>query len=321
MKNLWSIIALTLITVGLAHPIKAQQTFDSKKKEKKTVNTTSLRALKINGRSKVNMGARGVTPTAMLKRNLSFPKILQKDPGKIFYSPETGLPTFITSTRGRSSARSGVITDINQATSAYLDELKPLLQLEKIQSEFAVRNVRTDRFNKTHVRMNQVYKGVPVYGAEVVVHLNELNEGEAFNGNYIKVIEDINPRPQVSIQSAIERATSHLNNKGFHRELSALEKKLVQFETPEATLCIYQDKKLIRTNVLAYHIVVCPSVLERWEYFVDATTGAVLHHFESTCTADGPRTATGDDLNGISRTIDTYQIGTTYYMLDASRPM
>ena len=54
MKNVWSIIALTLLTVGLTHPIRAQQTFDSKKKEKKVVNTTSLRALKINGASRVN---------------------------------------------------------------------------------------------------------------------------------------------------------------------------------------------------------------------------------------------------------------------------
>ena len=321
MKNVWSIISLTLLTVGLTHPIRAQQTFDSKKKEKKVVNTTSLRALKINGASSVTAGARGLPSTVMLKKNLSFPKVLQKDPGKVFYSSETGLPTFITSTRDRSSARSGVIRDITQATKTYLDELKPLLQLEKVPSEFAVRNVRTDKFNKTHVRMNQVYKGLPVYGAEVVVHLNELNEGEAFNGNYIKVTEDINPLPQVSKQSAIERATSQLNARGFHRELSALEKKLVQFEKPEATLCIYQDKKLVRTNVLAYHIVVCPSVVERWEYFVDATTGAILHHFESTCSADGPRTATGNDLNGISRTVDTYQKGTAYYMLDVSRPM
>jgi bacillolysin len=321
MKNFLLIISLTLLTVGLIHPINAQQTFDSKKKEKKAVNTTSLRSLKINGASRGNAGSRGVTTSAMLKKNLSFPKAFQKDPGKVFYSPETGLPSFITSTRDRSSARSGVIRDINEATKTYLDELKPLLQLEKVRSEFAVRNVRTDRFNKTHVRMSQLYKGVPVYGAEVVVHLNELNEGEAFNGNYLKVAEDIDPHPQVSKQSAIETVSSHLKGKGFHRELSLLEKKLVQFEKPEATLCIYQDKKLVRTNVLAYHVVVCPALFERWEYFVDATTGGILHHFESTCTADGPRTATGDDLNGISRTVNTYQKGTTYYMLDISRPM
>ena len=35
----------------------------------------------------------------------------------------------------------------------------------------------------------------------------------------------------------------------------------------------------------------------------------VLHHFESTCSVDGPRTATGPDLNGISRTVNTYQVG------------
>jgi bacillolysin len=36
---------------------------------------------------------------------------------------------------------------------------------------------------------------------------------------------------------------------------------------------------------------------------------------------DGKFTATAVDLLGINRTINTYQVGTTYYMLDASRPM
>ena len=321
MKNFWPVIALTFLTVGLVYPIQAQQTFDSKKKEKTAANTSSLGAVKINGASRGNAAARGVIPGQKLKKNLSFPKTLQKDPGKVFYSPETGLPAFITSTRDRSAARPRIARDVHEAARIYLEELKPLLQLEKLKTDFTIRNIRTDRFNKTHVRLNQVYKGVPVYGAEVVVHLNELNEGEAFNGNYLLLAEDINPIPQVSKQSAVERVSSHLNGRGFHRELSAMEKKLVQFEKPEATLCIYQDKKLVKSNVLAYHVVICPAIFERWEYFVDATTGAILHHFESTCTVDGPRTATGDDLNGISRTVNTYQKGTGYYMLDISREM
>jgi bacillolysin len=321
MKNFSSIVMLSLLTVGVVHSIEAQQTFDSKKKTKTSVNTTSLGALKINRSSRGNVAARRGIQNTMLKKNLLFPTVPQKDPGKIFYSRETGLPSFITSTRDRSAARSGIVRGVKEATSTYLDELKPVLQLEKNKSEFVVRNIRTDRFNKTHVRLNQQYKGLPVYGAEVVVHLNEFNEGEAFNGNYIKLADDINPVPTVSKQSAVDRVSTHLKTRSFHRELSPMEKRLVQYEHPEATLCIYQDKGLVKTNVLAYHIVYCPALAERWEYFVDATTGTILHHFESTCSVDGPKTATGNDLNGISRTVNTYQKGTTYYMLDISRPM
>jgi len=248
----------------MVQSIKAQQTFDSKKKGKASVNTSSLGALRINGASRRNTGARGGIQSTMLKKNLSFPKAPQKDPGKVFYSPETGLPSFITSTRDRSSARSGVIRDISVATTTYLDELKPILQLEKIKTEFVVRKIKTDRYNKTHVRLNQQYKGLPVYGAEVVVHLNEFNEGEAFNGNYIKLTDDIDPVPMVSKQSAVDRVNTHLKVGSFHHDLSSLEKKLVQYEKPEATLCIYQDKGLVKTNVLAYHIVSCPALTERW---------------------------------------------------------
>jgi bacillolysin len=318
MKNFWSIVILTLFSVGVVHSIEAQQTFNSKKKGKTSVNTTSLGAMKINRSSRGNVASRQST---ILKKNLSFPSVPQKDPGKIIYSKETGLPSFITSTRAHPAGRSGMVRDVKEATSTYLDELKPVLQLEKSKSEFVIRNVRTDRNNKTHVRLNQQYKGLPVYGAEVVVHLNEFNEGEAFNGNYVKLADDIDPVPMVSKQSAVDRVSSHLKPRSSNRELSPMEKNLVQFAEPEAILCIYQDKGLVKTNVLAYHIVYCPKLTERWEYFVDATTGSILHHFESTCSVDGPKTATGNDLNGISRTVNTYQKGTTYYMLDISRTM
>src|SRR6185295_13570317 len=101
MKNFWSIFILALLTVGMTHSIKAQQTFDSKKKAKTSVNTTSLGALKINGSSRGNGVARGIASTK-LKKKLSFPAVTSKDPGKVFYSPETGLPSFITSTRDHS---------------------------------------------------------------------------------------------------------------------------------------------------------------------------------------------------------------------------
>lgn len=321
MKIFPSIIILTLITIGAIHSVEGQQTFDSKKKQKTSVNASSLGATRIHRQARSNPGARGMIPNTVMKKNLSFPKAFQKHPGKVFYSPETGLPSFINTTRDRSSARSGIVRNVKEATKNYLDELKPLLQLDKINSEFEVRKVKTDSYNKTHVRLNQLYKGIPVYGAEVIVHLNESNEGETFNGNYIKLTEDIDPTPAVSKQSAIDRVAGDLNSRSKHHALSVMEKKLIQFEKPEATLCIYQDKGLVKTNVLAYHIVHCPSISERWEYFVDATTGAILHRFESVCSVDGPKTATGNDLNGVSRTINTYQKGATYYMLDISRQM
>jgi Zn-dependent metalloprotease len=175
--------------------------------------------------------------------------------------------------------------------------------------------------NKTRIRLAQHHNGIPVYGAEVIVHLNEFGQGESFNGTYYRISEEVNTLPGISEKTAVEKVSSHLGRTTTLRPLNNLERKLVQHEQPMAMLCIYRDKGLVKTDVLAYHVIYCPSLQERWEYFVDATTGSVLHHFESTCSVDGPRTATGPDLNGISRTINTYQVGATYYMVDTTRPM
>ncbi len=48
---------------------------------------------------------------------------------------------------------------------------------------------------------------------------------------------------------------------------------------------------------------------------------ATAFHPSTRLVLDGVFTATAVDLLGVSRTINTYQVGTTYYMLDASRPM
>jgi bacillolysin len=171
------------------------------------------------------------------------------------------------------------------------------------------------------VRLSQHYKNIPVHGAEVVLHVNASGEGESFNGNYYAIEAEIDVVPALSKQSAVEKVNAHLSRKAPLRPLTADERKLVQYEQPEATLCIYQDKGLVKTFVLAYHVVSSPSVQHRWEHFVDAATGNILHQFESTCSADGPATTNAVDLNGVSQTVKTYLKGATYFMVDTSRPM
>jgi bacillolysin len=321
MKNVYPLLFLGLLTIGLSSSLHAQHAFDTKKKKNTQVNVSSLRAVKINGSSSKSMRRNGVVSGQAVQRSMIFPSLTQQRQQRVFYSNTTGLPSFITSTHPISNARTVVKKDIHTATRDYLVELKSVLQMDKPDSDFSIHKITTDKNNKTHVRLNQRYKEIPVYGSEVIVHLNTFGEGEAFNGHYHKITENIETRPAITEQFAVDRVKSHLSKGTALRPLSAFEEKLVQHAQPNATLCIYQDKGLVNTYVLAYHIVYCPTVQERWEYFVDASTGSVLHRFQSTCSADGPRTATGLDLNGVSRTVNTYQAGTTYFMVDVSRPM
>ncbi|MEX1238886.1 MAG: M4 family metallopeptidase [Cyclobacteriaceae bacterium] len=240
---------------------------------------------------------------------------------KVFYSRETGLPSFIHTERDNSAGRTTATLDIPAACYDYLEELKPLLQIKRTEVDFSIRQIKSSTSGKTRLRLDQHYKNIPVYGADVVIHLNGNGQGESFNGTYFNIEEDINVVPGIAEQVAIDKVNAQMALSGPLHILSEKERNLVQYAQPKTTLCIYEDKSLVKTFVLAYHVVSTPSIQQRWEYFIDANTGKVLHKFDGICFIDGPKTASATDLNGTTQTIDTYQLGATYFMLDASRPM
>ncbi len=75
------------------------------------------------------------------------------------------------------------------------------------------------------------------------------------------------------------------------------------------------------TPVLAWQLTIRPNLLERWQYVIDAQTGAILTKFNNTCGLDGPVQASARDLNGITRTFQTYLQNGQYFLIDAGRPM
>ena len=321
MKNVYGLVVFAVVTFGLVIDSSAQDSFNSKKRSGSPVNTSSLKAKRISGSGRNTNSRANIQPAIVKKSQPLVKPSLGQPRTKVTYSGETGLPSFIISSRVNAGARAGLIKDTRTSTHDYLRELSPVLQLEKAESEFSIVRVTNNQSNKTTVRLEQVFKGVPVYGGEVIVHLNEFGEGESFNGKYFKIGDDLDPKPAIAEQMAIQRVTGHLRNGLARHALTDRQKQFVQYAEPKATLVVYPEKGLVKTNVLAYHIVYCPSLHERWEYFVDANTGNVLHQFESTCAIDGPRTANGPDLNGTSRSINTYQVGSQFVMLDITRTM
>ena len=311
--------ALSVTTLFLAvFPVSsllAQSTFDAKKKQTVSVNTSSLGANR-GKHTSLKSTLRGSTTTGPHARSFQQPLLRQRLP-KVAYSAETGLPSFINSTRNTTATRLGLGSDIHTACTSYLEELKPLLTIKRPDIDFSIRSINSNSSNKTRIRLDQRYKGVPVYGADVMVHLNASGEGESFNGTYYNIEENIDVVPVLSEQAAIEK----VNSRQDRRQLSENERQLVQYAQPHITLCIYREKSLVTSFLLAYHIISCPSIQHRWEYFIDAVTGRVLRQYETTCFVDGPRTATALDLNGASKNINTYQVGSNFFLLDTSRPM
>jgi Zn-dependent metalloprotease len=310
-----TILFVTLNILPLAH---AQDSFDSKRKKATSVNTTSLRALKKVLPSGSSTG-KSVSSTHDLPKAFHKPLIQAKQ--KVFYSRQTGLPVFINTDRTNDMGRLGLTTNIPDACTDYLKELKGVLQITRSDVGFSIREVRMDATSKIRIRLNQHYKNIPVYGAEAVVHLNRNGHGKSFNGKYFNIQDNIEINPAISPQVAERKVNSQITGKSGLHVLSDTERKFVQYERPHTTLCIYQEKSLLKSFVLAYHIISTPSLHQRWEFFVDANTGNVLHKFETICSVDGPRTANAADLNDVAQDLNTYQKGASYFLIDTSRPM
>ncbi len=317
MRLIKPLFILFIICLFNSH-LLAQKTLASKKKNGAPVDLSSLHAKHIKHSTSLG-NARSVTPNAITTiRNFNS---TLPTPHRILHTDDHALPTFIETKRNFIASHLFASKDLKANCKDYLKELKLLLAIDDPEENFIIERYKTDNNKITHVRMQQHYKSIPVYGAEIALHLNAAGEGETFNGRYLQIPKDLNVIPTISNQSVIERVKMHAAKSFEYPELTSSQKRLVQYAAPKLTLCIYEDQGLIKTPTLAYHIVYCPSISTRWEYFVDAHTNAVLHHFNSSCSVDGPRTASASDLNGVSRSVNTYQAGATFFMIDASRFM
>ncbi len=291
----------------------SQNSFPGKPKKSTARSTMSIRPVVIDGKASQNQGNSSSQPFAVA-RSFSFGKP-QDVSNSVVYNKSNGLPIFIESSTSSITARRGFDGNAERACFQYLNELKPLLQLDNPEQDFRVTSQETDAQNKTRFRLEQLYKTVPVYGSEVIIHTNEWGNGETFNGRYEKIPSTISTDAKFSGARAIEIANTKLNPKKLAFASP------IPLEESSVKLYVYPHKqKGITSYVLTYHVITF-SKLHRWEFFIDASSGTILREFDSTCFIDGARTATANDLNNVSRTINTYQIGSTYFLIDASRTM
>jgi bacillolysin len=266
---------------------------------------------------------KALAPFNLFSRNL-----LQDSTVKIVRSSDTRLPIFITTPAnafipGNISAKiknTNVSEDVKDLSFAYLKEISSITKMSDPINQFSISSIESDELGYTHIRMQEVFKGVKLYGGEVVIHLSKNGKGIGFNGNYDIIPSNLNLTPKISGSNAIQTAISHLSEKMPIQKLSDIQSKLLDYNSPIIDTVIYK-KSLVDNYALTYHLTIYPNILQRFEYFVDAQTGIILNSFESSCTIDGPRTSTAIDLNGVSRTINSYLTGSTYSLLDVTKSM
>ena len=234
---------------------------------------------------------------------------------------EEGVPVFLRM-KNQLSSRQAITTPQTAFTvaTAQIKTVKKLLKLENPAEELAVKSYHTDALGMTHIKLTQTWQQIPVYGAEMIVHINSGND-VIINGRFkpTPVLKTV--QPTLNKEAAITLALAEV---AYHTpvvELDEKQKKILKYTSPQTELVIYTPPGYIRRQRLAWHITLRPNFIKRWEYFVDAHTGEILHAYDHTCSL-GPVVAQNQqDLNGESIDINAFDLDNGFVLLDASRNM
>ena len=201
----------------------------------------------------------------------------------------------------------------------YLDRIKTAMKIQNPEEEFFPETQWEDELGYTHVKMQQYYHGLEVFGGEILLH-GSMGLINRFNGTYYPTPDVVDLTPDLSQEEAVNVVVGDLSAMAKYARLSDEVKQFYHYDGPKATLVIYHFDRDIDSERLAWHVDIRPNVLDWYQYFVDAETGEIINKYNNTCT-DGPATAQAVDLNGVTQTIHTYLSNGNYYLIDASRPM
>ena len=185
-----------------------------------------------------------------------------------------------------------------------------------------------------HLRFLQSCKGLMVDNAELIVHARP-GQAAIVHGRYASLISLAHVEAPLSEEECLAVA---LRAVGASETIKAKQPWMPELAAPE-TVVFKKDGAF----VVARKLEIMADDLQRWTVYVDVRDGTIVHRRSETCSfrthyhgqdcsgdhgaphraasPPPPSTANAKDLFGITRLIHTYQVGSTFFMLDGSRPM
>jgi bacillolysin len=229
---------------------------------------------------------------------------------KIKFSEKNGTPIFIDLSESSSQALAKAAkspASRQESIKTFLNRYKGLFKLDKPEEELKLEKSRTDDLGFTHLRYFQYYKGIRVWGKDISFHYNNSGKLQTINGHYEPTpIEIKEIKYLVSSEQALLIVVDDLK----------LKDKPLQENNAEKIIYFDQTAR----PHLAWFIEIVPNLMDDFYYFIDAQDGKIIHKYNNRQT-DGATKGSGVDLLGKTRSLDIYQIGATYYMINAAKDM
>jgi Zn-dependent metalloprotease len=210
---------------------------------------------------------------------------------KSAYNPHTGKINFVSTTAGNPVHQLSVFADsvsAEQAARGYLSDCGSFFGLTNQTAELTLMQQKPASLNRSVVKFQQAYHGIPVFGAELLVQLDK-------SKNIILVNGDILPEPKIDTQASIEANAA---------QQTALLTVAAKYKSGIDTLKVSKPELWIYNPALVQSADAPTSLVWRMEVtpvglgpirelvFVDAHQGSVVLNFNQVETALNDRNGT-----------------------------
>ncbi len=232
---------------------------------------------------------------------------------KISLKPAEPKPVFIE--RQRSQLRSAQMMSNEEITHAFFRET-PSLHISCPEKQIRIDKIDADKLGMSHIKGIQLFRNIPVYGMEFTFHVSA--QTERFMGYTADSTQIDTLSARLTAEEAIGIAEKDLSQTTKIKSPSIWMKQMMKYKGPTAESIYYPDR--FNTFRISYKVIIRPNHRDEWIYYVDAKSGEILKKFNNTPTA-GPTKGTGMDLNGVQRSVDTYEENGVHYMVNTTKSM
>jgi Zn-dependent metalloprotease len=191
-----------------------------------------------------------------------------------------------------------------QTGRQFLRNFKDTLRIKDPNKDLQLYRTQKDDLDRTHLRYAQRHQGLRVWPPELIVHLDPEGDVDLMTGSTVPMPRKLTLTPFVKAQEAQKTAQEAIPN-GKRGKVS------------KPDLIIYAPNN--RTPRLAWKMTVNVSLVSQWTVIVDAVNGAKLETI--TQVMDANVSGSGVDLFGTTRSLNVWQEGGTFFMVDTSKSM
>lgn len=202
--------------------------------------------------------------------------------------------------------------------------LKEKFKLADATKEFKTLKVHTDGLGMTHVKLEQIVNGIPVYGSQYMVHFDKTGKVYASNGNFDTGARTLTTdgTTNITADDAINLAKPLV---GFTETTPTRQYEPDRFE---AGLYLYNDNGEYIPVYLVKASWMHDDSFGNWDVFIKAADGTFVHRINNIQTIKAGKgtvvgtneVGTGIGVLGDTKPINIYKSGATYYMQDMTRP-